>query len=642
MSLVPSLLHSILQVNGEALVLHVGEKPYVVTPTGQVELAPKGLTYEAVSGIVSQLLSVESQRALDEFGAAQYELPASPDFPYEHFTIVAACGGHDVWCEIRRRRVPDEDFVPGDIFEKPPETDAPAPAAPVAAAPKLTVVPKPAPAPVAAPPPAPVPAPVQAPAARIAVPPVVKPAPPVAARPPAAPAPAAPKPPAPVAAPRPVVAAPPPAPVAAPPPAPEPARPMAAPLAAPEPPRPIAAPLPPPMPAPLPLPMPPPVLPMTRTPIRSDAPGPVGPQVTGLDRLLRLAAARGASTLYLASNAPPSVRVEGDVLTIDGETALGPNDVESLLLGLMPQRNHESLRAGAATEWMCDIAGVGRVRCMTFRDHRGPGGVFRIMPGRAVTADQLGLSRHLQALAIEPEGLLLVTGPRLSGKRTLISAFVDLINRTRRDHVITVESEISVVHERMNAFISQREARGGPADMLAVAQAALREDPDILVLESLRAPGLVNVALEAAAAGQLVIGGFPAHSTTSAVDRIINACPPEERRQVQLSLAENLRGAVAQVLARRIDGGRLAAREVLLNTPAVASAIAEGKTSQLPIAIEGGRRYGMVSLNDALAGLVQSGAVDAREAYRASADRMGLLTTYERLGLDTSFIERRA
>ena len=517
-----------------------------------------------------------------------------------------------MWCEIRRRRVPDDDFVPSDIFESAPEADAPPSVAPVAAAPKLTVVPKPAPAPVTAPARAP------------AQPPVVAP-PPVAAAPPA------PKPRAPEARP-----------AAAPPPAPEPPRPAAAPPPAPEPPRPAAAPLPPPMPAPLPLPMPPPVVPMVRTAIRSDAAGPVGPQVTGLDRLLRLAAARGASTLYLASHMPPSVRVEGDVLTIDGEAALAPNDVESLLLGLMPQRNHESLRTGAATEWMCDIAGVGRVRCMTFRDHRGPGGVFRIMPGRAVTADQLGLSRHLQALAIEPEGLLLVTGPRLSGKRTLISAFVDLINRTRRDHVITVESEISVVHERMNAFISQREARGGPAEMLAVAQAALREDPDILVLESLRAPGLVNVALEAAAAGQLVIGGFPAHSTTSAVDRIINACPPEERRQVQLSLAENLRGAVAQVLARRIAGGRLAAREVLLNTPAVASAIAEGTTSQLPIAIEGGRRYGMVSLNDALAGLVQSGTVDAREAYRASADRIGLLATFERLGLDTSFIERRA
>ena len=685
MSLVPSLLHSILQVNGEALVLHVGEKPYVVTPTGQVDLAPKGLTFEAVSGIVGQLLSIESQRALDEFGAAQYELPANPEFPAEHFTIVAARGGDDVWCEIRRRRVPDDDFVPADIFEEAPGA-APAvdlsvvpaemmPAtAPVAVAQKPAAAPPPQPKPAAAPPPKPVAAPqptlvaAPPPPKPVAVPPVASapapppqpPAPPVTA---AAPVPPQPIVTPPVAAPPPrPVAAPPPRPVAAPPvrPSPPPVPPPAyvpppapRPVAVAEPPAAVRAIVPPPPPAEPPRPTfvapPPPVLPsaaqvvpLARTPIRAETPPPAGFQPTGLDRLLRLAAARGASTLYLASHMPPSIRVEGDVLPVDGEAALGPNDVESLLLVLMPQRNHEALRAGAATEWMCDVAGVGRVRCMTFRDHRGPGGVFRIMPGRVVSADQLGLSRHLQALAIEPEGLLLVTGPRLSGKRTLISAFVDLVNRTRRDHVITVESEISVVHEQVNAFISQREARGGPAEMLAVAQAALREDPDILVLESLRAPGLISVALEAAAAGQLVIGGFPAHTTTSAIDRIINACAPEERRQVQLALAENLRGGVAQLLVRRNGGGRLAAREVLLNTPAVASAIAEGRTSQLPIAIEGGRRYGMVSMNDALAGLVQSGSVDAREAYRAAADRMGLLATLERLGLDVSFVERRA
>jgi twitching motility protein PilT len=384
------------------------------------------------------------------------------------------------------------------------------------------------------------------------------------------------------------------------------------------------------------------VVPMARSPIRPEAPAAAASQVTGLDRLLRLAAARGASTLYLASQAPPTARIDGEVHALDGEEPLAPNDVESLLLTLMPQRNHEALRAGAATEWMCDVAGVGRVRCMTFRDHCGPGGVFRIMPGRVVSADELRLSRHVQALAIEPDGLVLVAGPRLSGKRTLISAFVDLINRTRREHVITVESEITVVHERINSFISQREARGGPADMLDVAQAALREDPDILVLESLRTPGLVNVAVEAAASGRLVIGGFPAQSTTSAIDRIINAYPADARRQVQLALAETLRGAVAQVLVRRIAGGRVPAREVLLNSPAVAGAITEGKTSQLPMAIEGGRRNGMVSLNDALANLVQTGVVDAREAYRTSADRAGLLATFERVGLDTSFVERRA
>jgi twitching motility protein PilT len=175
-----------------------------------------------------------------------------------------------------------------------------------------------------------------------------------------------------------------------------------------------------------------------------------------------------------------------------------------------------------------------------------------------------------------------------------------------------------------------------------VARAALREDPDVLVIESMRTAPLINVALEAAATGQLVIGGFPAHNTTAAVDRIINLYPAEHRRQVQLALAENLRGIVAQVLLRKTGGGRLAAREVLLNTPAVASIIAEGRTSQLPMAIEGGRRQGMLPLNDSLAGLVQSGSVDVREAYRRAGDRAGFLALLNRLGMDTTVIERLA
>jgi twitching motility protein PilT len=308
----------------------------------------------------------------------------------------------------------------------------------------------------------------------------------------------------------------------------------------------------------------------------------------------------------------------------------------------MPERSPEALRTGAATEWICDVEGVGRVRCMSFRDHLGPGGVFRLMPTRSISADQLGLPHQVQALAIEPEGLVLVAGSRSSGKRTLLAAFVDLMNRSRRDHIITIEREINIVHERGQSFISQREVRGNDEDMLAAARAALREDPDVLVIEDLRTAALMNVALEAAASGRLVIAGVPAHTTTGAIDRIIDMYPPEQRRQVQLALADSLRGVIAQALLRKVGGGRLPAREVLLNTPAVSGVIAEGKTSQLPMAIEGGRRYGMMPLNDALVGLVHSGSVDAREAYRQSPDRPGFLAALNRSGIDTSFVERPA
>ena len=645
MSLVPSLLQAIVSLDGEACVIHVGDKPYVVAPSGQVDLATRGLTFEAVNGILEQLLPVDTLNALDEFGAIQYELPARSEFRHEHFTVVAARGGEDVWVEIRRKRAPEEDRVPIEAFVTPepiaahdPEAMRQDPGEELSMPGSADLWPDVAEAPVEVPlndeteweplqesaveeihlpssieidqPPRPslyaVPrlepetpleneAPI-APGLQHAPPPVQYAPPPVQYAPP------------------PVQYAPPPV-QYAPPPVLERAE-LAQPAV---------------------------VLPLSRNPVRGEAPPLLTGSFsgTGLDRLLRVAAARGASTLYLASLARPSIRVDGEIQMLD-EGALGPSDVEALLIDLMPERNREALRSGVSTEWICDVPDVGRVRCMTFRDHRGAGGIFRMMPVRAISADQLGLSREIQALAAEPEGLVLVAGPRSSGKSTLISAFVDLINRTRRDHVITIESEIKIVHENRNSLVSQREVRGDAEEMLAVARAAIRENPDVLVIEELRTADMVTVALDAANSGHLVIGALPAHTASGAVDRIIDLYQPEYRRHVQLALAENLRGIVAQVLVRKPGGGRVAAREVLLNTSAVASVIAEGKTSQLPMAIEGGRKHGMVPLNDSLVGFVQSGTIDAREAYRRAADRTGFLALLKRQGIDISFAERLA
>ncbi|MGE3178366.1 MAG: ATPase, T2SS/T4P/T4SS family, partial [Vicinamibacterales bacterium] len=917
MSLVPSLLQAIIRVDGEALVMHVGEKPYVVSPNGQVDLATRGLTFEAVNGLVAQLLPPDALKALEDVGATQFELPNLEEFPGEHFTVTAARGGDDVWAEIRRRQVPDEDLVPADIFTGLPVVAAPvsetgvgddltlpkedqlwparpapesmlevpasivgdiaaAPRAPepepiappeaialpseaiappseviatppseaIAAPPSEAIAPTPheatvlvpmvVPPPVAAAEPtsiaavefaptqepidsAPTQEPVEsvsalespdaAPAAApvdtaaspdgAADPPVLEPpsavrswletlspadvwgrpelwsmrsggrigipessstehvsddraasattgdpAPEAIAAPPtpvaevepdgvAAPvAPVAhvepeaidvPLVPAPEAAPEPVAAL---APVAAveseptasaPIPAsaeverPESAGPLpqaaddereaaaasAAPpvLAAADPivpvsivspdahsqaepegsaapavhepvvleasaPEPAAPSTPDAIPsislaaaipetaATVPVSEPvmstlPPDASMSATPTGPmalprdmfDAPpaagasagretfqetadaglpaggsyvpfpslsapsqpavvlpiGRGGREMTAhaeqghaaLERLLKLAASRGASTLYLSSNARPSARLDGDIQTLDGTSVLSADEVDALLLGAVP----EPMRSAPSAEWVWDLADVGRVRCTSFRDHRGPGAVFRIVPVRVQNATQLGLSREIQGLASEADGLVLVSGPRANGKSTLISSFVDLINRTRRDYVITIEHEINVAHERLGAFVSQREVRGGTEEMLAAARAALREDPDVLVLDDLRSSALMTLALDAAAAGQLVIASVPAHHATGAVERLIDLYQPEHRRQVQLSLAQNLRGVVSQVLLRKSGGGRVAAREVLLNTPLVESLLAEGRTEQLPLAI---------------------------------------------------------
>lgn len=358
----------------------------------------------------------------------------------------------------------------------------------------------------------------------------------------------------------------------------------------------------------------------------------------GIERLLRLAAARGASALYLTTQARPAVRVDGDIRLLDGEPALSSGDVEAAVLELAPEGAGEKESA----EWIRDLQDVGRVRITTFRDYRGPGALLRMIQARPTSAEQLGLVREIQALATEPEGLVLVTGPRASGKSTLMSAFVDLINRQRNDYVISLEGQIRLVHESRGSLISQRELRGSAGDIVAAARSALRENPDVLVIEDLRSPDVLQVALDAAGSGLLVFASVTAASATAALERLVDLCPSEQRHAVRAGLAEHLRGVVAQVLLRKAGGGRLAARELVLNTSAVAALVGDGQLSQLPRAIDSGRKLGMAPLNDALVAFVQSGAVDVREAYRKADDKAGLLALLKREGIDTSFVERLA
>ena len=375
------------------------------------------------------------------------------------------------------------------------------------------------------------------------------------------------------------------------------------------------------------------VEPSLESPSRALLPSPVVEAPSSLERLLRAAAARRGSTVYLLSNARPSVCVDGRLQPIDGEPLRTASEVVSLMRTLMPDFTHEGLRTGATIEGSCEIKDIGRVRCTGFSDHRGPGGVFR-MPVHAATVDQLGLAQEIQSLAMEPSGLVLVVGPRSSGKRTLMSALVDHINRTRQAYVITIEHEVNIVHAPRNSIISQREVRRNEDETLAVARAALSEDPDVLLLEEIRTGGLMNVALEAAASGQLVIAGLRAHDSVEAIERIVALYAPEHAQQVQLALAANLRGVVAQVLLTDVGGGRVAAREVLLNTPAAAGVIAEGRTAQLP------GTNGMVPLGDALGAYVEKGIVNIGEAYRHVTDRPAFTALLKRRGIDTSAVER--
>ncbi|MDO8679225.1 MAG: ATPase, T2SS/T4P/T4SS family [Acidobacteriota bacterium] len=327
---------------------------------------------------------------------------------------------------------------------------------------------------------------------------------------------------------------------------------------------------------------------------------------------IRIAFARGASSLFLTSDSRPSIRVEGDIRLLDNEAVLSKADVEAAIMEIVPQEAQESVGSGQATEWIAQLPGLGGIRCTSWMDHRGPGVVFTMIATRAATAEQLGLTREIQALATEAEGLVLVAGSRGSGKSTLMSALVDLVNHQRAEYVITLERQIRLVHDNHTALVSQREIRGGADEALAAARG-------LLVFVSITAP-----------------------STSDAVERLLDLAPAGARTSVQAAMAESFRGAVSQVLLKKTGGGRVVAREIMLATAAVTRLIGDGQLGQLPLALESGRRHGMVPLTDVLLGLVQSGVVDVREAFRKTHDRDRLLSGLKREGVDTSVVERLA
>ena len=626
MKLIDSLLDAISRLEGDALIMHVGEKPYVVTSSasmyayrgpvawGHVELSSRVLTTDAVAGMLEQLLPPDQRKALDEYGAIEFELPHEEQRP-DRFTVVAARGGDDVWLEIRRTvsalpavehtAPPAVETAPVDV-PAPPVADAPSPAMArvVNETPPITsefaeparhadaIAEEPVPfeiveeEPQLAPTHDEVDELLTRTAAALMGGAAQEPAP-AAAEPAAVPPPPEPEPEPHVEETRPAV-----------------------------------------------------VLPISRSPISAEPPPEIRTAAgTPLERILKIAAARGAATVYVVAQSQPVIRVDGEISVLDGEPVFTAAQVERLVMDLAPTRSRDSAAAG---EWMADVPDVGRVRCVTFRDHRGPGVIFRMIPPKAISADQLGIAPEVQALCAQPDGLVVVTGTRASGKSTLLSAFVDLINRTRSDHVITLESQIGFVHESRKSFVSQREVRGDSETAAHALRSAFREDPDVVVIEDMRTPEIVSAAFEAAESGRLVFGSVSAPSTVAALDRIIEMFPLDRRAQAQTSLAGALRGVVAQALLRKVRGGRVAAHEILLNTPAVASLILEGKTFQLPVALDSGRRHGMMPLADALASLVRDGTVHAAEAYRKAPDRDALLAALRREGVDTSFAERLA
>lgn len=355
--------------------------------------------------------------------------------------------------------------------------------------------------------------------------------------------------------------------------------------------------------------------------------------MAAIDKYFRILAESGGSDLHLSPTERPLMRLHGRLQEVEpGHAPLSSAELEALFREITPEVNRADFARDNDADFAYEIPGLARFRANIFRDRKGVGGVFRIIPSEILTAEQLGLSQAILQLCYLTKGLVLVTGPTGSGKSTTLCAMIDYINRNRDDHIITIEDPIEFVHDNKRCLINQREVGPHTMGFKRALKAALREDPDIILVGEMRDLETIAIAIEMAETGHLVFGTLHTSTAPSTVDRIIDQFPAEQQNQIRTMLAESLQGVIAQTLCRTADGkGRRAALEVLLINPAVASNIREGKTHQIPLAMTTGRKIGMVSLNDALLDLVKAGTVSAEEAYAKAVEKPSLEKEFERL-----------
>ena len=357
-----------------------------------------------------------------------------------------------------------------------------------------------------------------------------------------------------------------------------------------------------------------------------------------IDRLFYVMFERKASDLHLSVGMPPLIRKDGEITPLEADApALDAVSMTALLDPIMPQKNRDEFLERHDTDFAYEIAGLARFRSNMFMDRKGPGAVFRVIPSKILTAEDLGLSPYILQLCRLSKGLVLVTGPTGSGKSTTLCAMVDYINRNRADHIITIEDPIEFVHENKKCLMNQREVHTHTDGFKDALRAALREDPDIVLVGEMRDLETVAIAIETAETGHLVFGTLHTTTAASTVDRVIDQFPTDRQAQIRIMLSESLKGVIAQTLCKKIGGGRIAALEVLIVTNAVSNLIRESKTFQIPSIMQVGKAIGMVSLNDALMDLVAKKLVAPEEAYLKAVDKNGFEGLLKRGGFDTKF-----
>ncbi len=336
-----------------------------------------------------------------------------------------------------------------------------------------------------------------------------------------------------------------------------------------------------------------------------------------ITELLAFSAKQNASDLHLSSGLPPMIRVDGDIRRIN-LPALSHKEVHSLIYDIMNDKQRKDFEEFLETDFSFEVPGVARFRVNAFTQNRGSGAVFRTIPSKVLTMDDLGMGQVFKDISMVPRGICLVTGPTGSGKSTTLAAMINYINETKYEHILTIEDPIEFVHESKKCLVNQREVHRDTHGFSEALRSALREDPDIILVGELRDLETIRLALTAAETGHLVFGTLHTTSAAKTIDRVVDVFPAEEKSMVRSMLSESLQAVISQTLLKKNGGGRVAAHEIMIGTPAIRNLIREDKVAQMYSAIQTGAQLGMQTLDQCLKNLMQRGMIN-REVAREKA-----------------------
>ena len=341
-----------------------------------------------------------------------------------------------------------------------------------------------------------------------------------------------------------------------------------------------------------------------------------------LDAFFKLMVDQGASDLHLVAGSQPILRVSGELQRVR-YAVLESDDLKKMLYEVASEYKIKQFEETGDVDFAYEIPGLARYRANYFVQKYGVGAVFRQIPDTILTVEQLGLPPVLNKLPLYPKGLVLVTGPTGSGKSTTLAALVDYANTHRKDHILTIEDPVEFVHKSRNCIVNHREVGLHTKSFSTALRAALREDPDIIMVGEMRDLETISLAVEAASTGHLVFGTLHTQSAAKTVDRIIDVFPHDQQEQIRATLADSMQAVVAQTLFKRRDArGRCAALEILVATPAVRNLIRDGKTFQIPTVLQTGKKFGMQSLDDAILDHLEKGRINPEDAYLHCLDKV--------------------